>query len=726
MKPASRKRPLAIYLLAFAVLATPVTGQDACPRASGPDAEAGWAAYSANDIETARARFERALTTCEGDQYARTGLGYVVLREGNTGAAGALFGTVVSVEPNNVDALTGLGLASWRTGDLEAVETYFGRVVQLIPDHATALEYLGRIFGDGGASGAPDPADEAWRRGDTAAALELYQGRLGQNPDDDVATLRVGLVRAWQGDYELALELLGDLIQRQPGHLDARLARARVLAWSGSIGQAEREAREILAVDPDHPDALEALALFQSWAGEVDEALASYDELISISPQNGSAGRQRAQALAWASRFEASRAAYDALLARDPGDVEARLGLARTLAYAQDFDASIDEYDRVLAVAPTNLQALIGKGRTLGWAGRFVEGERVVVQAVELDRSSAEAWAGLAQLYLWQGRPAAAKSALETAAGLAPTNAEVLDQLRSVNLALAPLARPTVVYENDSDGNRMITTRLGARWNPAPRLEVWADGYYKDLEQGIFLRTAAGGAVRGTYQIEPGWRVSAGLGGSRTDGTGSPSLLEYRAGVSSPERYPVVASLDLTSLGLNETAVLAELGARTTDVLLSGRWNPRPEWLVDGSVGIGQYEGVETNGRRSAYLSASRRTGRFFSFGASLRGFSFEKNLDEGYFDPDFYGIGELTGYWLYRPVPWTLLVEVAPGLQKVRSDGDWGTSVRTNARVAYRLGPGREVSLAFGYSSAGLVSFSSTAADYRYTTLVLGSNWTF
>jgi hypothetical protein len=125
-------------------------------------------------------------------------------------------------------------------------------------------------------------------------------------------------------------------------------------------------------------------------------------------------------------------------------------------------------------------------------------------------------------------------------------------------------------------------------------------------------------------------------------------------------------------------------------------------------------------------LSTSRLLGRFFSVGASARGFSFEKNLDDGYFDPDFYGIGELTGYWLYRPAEWTLLLEVAPGAQKVFSDGSWGATIRSNARVAYRVGPGREVSLAFGYSSAGLVSFSSTASNYRYTTFVLGSNWTF
>jgi tetratricopeptide (TPR) repeat protein len=725
MKPASGPRTLALLLLALTARSTVTAAQDACPRASGPDAEAGWTAYSNNDIEGARARFEAALARCPDDRYARTGLGYVELRQGDTQSAVSAFGAVVAQEPNNVDALTGLGLASWRVGDLEAVETYFTRVAQLVPDHPTAVEYLRRVS-DAGQLGSTDPADEAWLRGNTAEAFELYLARLGDRPDDAVAALRVGLVFAWQGDYGRALEMLDGLIGRQPANLEARLARARVRAWSGDIGQAQEDALDILAVEPGHAEALEALALFQSWAGDVDQALASYDELIEISPQSSSLGRQRAQALAWGSRFEASRAAYDALLARDPDDVEARLGLARTLAYGQNFAASIAEYDRVLARAAGSLPALVGKARTLGWAGRVMEGERVAREAVAAHPSSAEAWAAMGQLYRWQGRTAASKEALETAAGLAPTNAEVLDQLRSVNLALAPVARPTAVYESDSDENRMVTTRLSGRWHPAPRLEVTVDGYFKDLRQRTFVRSAGGAMVRGSYQLEPGWRISGGAGGSRTDGTDSPSLIEFEAGLSSPERYPVVASLRYQSVGLNETAVLAEVGTRADELLLVGHWTPAARWRVDGSVGVGAYEGIESNGRRSASLSTSRLVGRFFSFGASLRGFSFAKDLDEGYFDPDFYRIAELTGYWLYRPGDWSFLVEAAPGVQKVRSEGDIGASVRSNARLAYSFGPGREVSLAVGYSSAGLVSFASTAAEYSYTTVVLGSSWVF
>ncbi len=731
MKPLPRVWTLTLLLTAVAILFDSAQGQDACPRASGPDAEAGWAAYADNDMAEARRRFVAALAQCHGDQYARSGLGYVALRDGNVQEAERLWTLVTTAEPNNVDALVGLGLARWRSGDMDAVHDYFATVLELHPGHSLAVEYLERVASARRAVPVHDNrADEAWNRGDVTLASRLYGDRLAADPEDETAILRVALMQAWQGDYDAALELLDGLIERHPDHYDARLTRARVRAWSGNIPAAQEEVAEVLAVQPDNAEALETFALFQAWVGQFDEALAGYDELLSIAPGRSSARLQQAQAFAWAAQFEASRAAYDALLSRDPDDIEARLGLAGTLALSEDFTGALAEYDEVLVRAPDEMRARTGRGKTLAWAGRLLESEEAAFQAVESDRSSAEAWSGLGQVYRWQGRDAAAKEALETAAQLAPTNAVIRDQLRSVNLALAPLARPRVIYENDSDGNTMVTTSIAAGWHATPRLEVRAEGYVKRLEQttsfGALGLSAQGVTVSGRYQLHPGWSLHGGLGGSRSDGTGDPSIVGYQLGVRTPERNQLGGALNLVSMGLNETAALAERGVRGTELLLAGRWIQALGWRVDATVGVGSFQGTEGNGRRSASLSASRRVGRLFSFGVSFRGFSFAKDVNDGYFDPDFYGIGEITSRWLYARAPWTFQVELAPGVERVGKGGDVGLSARTNMRAAYGFELGREISLSFGYSSAGLMSFASGDSGYRYTAFILGSSWAF
>jgi hypothetical protein len=299
-----------------------------------------------------------------------------------------------------------------------------------------------------------------------------------------------------------------------------------------------------------------------------------------------------------------------------------------------------------------------------------------------------------------------------------------------VNLALAPLAQPTVIYENDSDGNTMVTTSIAAGWYVEPRLKISAEGYLKQLQQtsgfGVLDLKAQGVRISGRYQLRPGWSLSGGLGGSQSNGTDDPSNVEYHLGVRTPDRNRFGGALNFLSAGLNETAALAERGVRATEILLTGRWTQALRWRVDGTISVGSFKGTEDNSRRGASISASRRVGRFFSLGASFRGFSFEKDLNDGYFDPDFYGIGEITSHWLYERAPWTFLVELAPGVQQVGKDADVSLSARTNVRAAYGLGPGREISLSFGYSSAGLMSFASGDSGYRYTAVVLGSNWAF
>jgi tetratricopeptide (TPR) repeat protein len=726
MKPASRVATLLVLLLAgFAAAPVALHAQDPCPLASGPDAEAGWAAYTAGDMDLARARFDAAIARCPDDPYARTGIGYVLLRAGDVTSAAEVWRGVVASQPDNVDALSGLGLAAWRSGDLDEVRARFARVLELVPDHATALDYMARASGTTGPRGS-DPANDAWVEGNSALAGELYEARLATDPTDGVALHRLALLRAWSEDYDGAQELFERLLAIEPTNLDARVGRARVWVWAGETDRALDELAEVLQVNPDHPDALEMRALFEAWAGRYEESLASYDELLAISADNGAARRQQAQVLSWASRFDASRAVYDSLLASNPDDIESRLGLARALAFSDDLSGAITEYDRVLAQDSGNIRALQGKGRALGWAGRLVEGEEVYHRAVVADVTNAASLVGLAQILRWQDRNAAALQVLQGAEAIAPTDGDVREQLRAVRLALDPVAQPSVIWEDDSDGNRMLTTSLSAGWHPVPRVGVRADAYWRHLEAGGLSRSAMGVTVTASYQLEPGWTLSVGGGGNETDGAGPSGYAAYQVGLTSPARHPATMGLTLVSSGLDATAALAEIGVKTTAATITGRWTPAPAWRVDAAGGWARFAGTQDNDRTSGFLSISRRVARIFSLGGSFRAFSFEQDLADGYFDPDFYGIVELTARWLHQPRRWSLLVELAPGAQRVGSSGDLGATLRTSGRIGYRIAPGREVSLSAGYSTTGLQSFASGASDYRYTALILGVSWVF
>ena len=215
-------------------------------------------------------------------------------------------------------------------------------------------------------------------------------------------------------------------------------------------------------------------------------------------------------------------------------------------------------------------------------------------------------------------------------------------------------------------------------------------------------------------------------GGSRTNRSGSESFAAWDGGVRSPARHPIVLGLRLSSAALDATAALAERGVTTTGVTADARWLPAVGWRVDAAGGRTRFEGVESNDRTSGYLAVTRQLGSALSLSVSARTFAFERDLNEAYFDPDFYGIGEIAGRWQLQTGAWSWLLDVAPGVQKVTKAGDIAAAFRGSARLAYRLAPGRELSLAWGYSSAGLQSFTTGDAEYRYTALVSGVTWVF
>ena len=661
------------------------------------------------------------------------------LSAGNTAwpdsVTGVLGTTVVDDIGVVVEARGGSGVLRWPSASaVDAVARYRWpgwdeprwrerprAVVSALREVFDRMDSAGRVLVTD-ASGA----DAAWDSGDQDAARGGYEARLARDPQDDVALHRLALIHGWNEEYQESLVLFGRLLELTPDNLDAVVDRARVRAWSGDVDGAIADLDGLLERHPDHAGALESRARFEAWAGQYEASVSSYEALLAIAPDNAAARRQQAQVLSWASRFEASRTIYDSLLARDPDDVEARIGLAQVLAFADDLDGAEREYRRVLRGHPEHVGAMQGLGRTLSWAGRLVAGEEVYRAARAAAPRDVGVLVGLAQNLRWQGRTAAAGEVLEAAVALDPSNPDVREQMRWVRVSLGSQVRPGVVFEDDSDGNHMVTTSVMTGWHPTPRVGLRVDAYRRTLSQALLERRARGVVISGSYQIEPGWTVALGLGGSASDATGSSTRFSTLAVVTSPGRHAAGGTLTLSGSALDATAILVERGVTIASASMDGRWAPAPGWRVDGTVGWARFRGNEDNHRRNGAVAVARRWSRWWTVGMGVRAFAFETDLAEGYFDPDFYGIAEITGRWLREAGSWSLLFEAAPGVQQVTADGDPAATFRTSARVGYRFAPGREISVGAGYSSTGLQSFSTGESDYRYTAVILGAAWIF
>ncbi|NNM05349.1 MAG: tetratricopeptide repeat protein [Gemmatimonadetes bacterium] len=740
-----RASALLTVVLIILPLSANGSAQEWCPAAGNPTTAEGWAALRAGELDLARGLFSRAVDRCEYHLGARIGTAYVALRGGEDEEARSRLETLLVVDPGNIDVLVGLGILAWRRGELSEVARFFSEVQALEPENATAGQYLERLPAhlrarpprpdpdpevEAGVPPALDPqgAGEAWDRGDTEEATRLYREILAVDPMDGVALHRLALMTAWENRYDEALGLFDRLLSSEPTNVDARVGRARVLAWRGDLDEAISVLEEILETHPGQAQALEARAQFRSWAGLHTAALADYEELVGVSQDPTGFLLAQARVLGSAKRLEESRAVYDSILALTPDNLAARMELARIVAFSGDFVEAEDRYREILLDHPENLEALRGLARTLTWSGHLPEGEEIWSAALDASPTDLVSRVGLIQNLRWQGRAGSAMRVAEGATEEERESPDLVEQIQWIRAFTGPRADASIIQEGDSDENSMTTARVTGRWSPRRNLIVRAEAYTRGLDQADIdlSRDSWGLNVSASYQVDPGWTFSGGAGGTRTDATENTSFTFLRAGVASPGRYRVGGALQFSRRPLDVTAQLVEQGIQLTMAEISSRWAPSSAWQISGSLGIGSYQGSEDNQRVHLTLQADRRMIGGWTLGLSHRYFRFDKDLDEFYFDPDYFGLTEMLARGLWQIGPWGFLIQLSPGAQKIYADGSLEASIRTSARVFYRFDPGREVSLSGGYSSAGLQSFNTGSSDYRYRALTMGISWVF
>jgi tetratricopeptide (TPR) repeat protein len=575
---------------------------------------------------------------------------------------------------------------------------------------------------------AQDDADRAWDRGDTKGAWTLYSRRLAADSADLVALQRLGLMAGWDGRYEQSLRLLDRLLKIAPDNLEAAVDRARVRAWQGRLPDALRDLDEVLARAPGYVPALEARAQVLSWAGEYREAISGYEQLGQILPENRSIRASRAQVLAWAARHDEAIALYDSLVRSDPTDRAARGALGQALGWAGRLDTAAVVYQRLLAEDTTDLEALAGLARVRGWQGRLKEAERRWRQLLVRDATYVPGTVGLAQTLRWEGRDAAALDAIRRAGAPALRDRDVRTERTWAGFAMRPRTGTTFSYESDSDGNGISTLGTRAAWRPVARVELRASGYLRWLSlrgTAPLSQQAYGGLLEVWTQVEPGWAFSAGLGASGSDVVGASAVTRYALRAQSPGREGVVGTISFTYDPIDGTAPLVQNRVTVRQLGLDLRAAPRG-WTLTGTVSRARFEGSEPNDRTAGAAAVSRRVLRDFTVGGAARVFGFQKDLNDGYFDPDLYVLLEAPARWqraFHRIIP---AVEVAPGLQKVGSGGSFSAAVRLQGELRYAVAPGREVALTGGYSTLGMALFASDVGNYKYRFVTVSGAWRF
>ena len=409
-------------------------------------------------------------------------------------------------------------------------------------------------------------------------------------------------------------------------------------AWAlGNHDEARRLYEEVLAADPGNLHALFRSAQLHAWTRLFDISIERWDQLLELEPGNVTAKLERAKTLSWAGRYEDAARAFREILETDGANRQARLGLARTLSWNGRQGEARREYQSLLETNPRDVEALVGVAQTQAWSGDLESARTSYERVLALEPDNRSALLGLAYVELWQGRHAESQRRIARLRGIDPDDPELAELISAEERARAPWIRVAYDRLSDSDdtereiyallwGRRLVealdlllgveqhepsslgldasvTRFFGAiTWRPTQRWRFYARGGVDRSENSAGESRNAGiGTLAAARVLRGGWE--AGAASSRDTLIYSPAITD--------------AEIEIDRLALHVEG------------------SPWEGWRTRAELGHARFS--DDNERSDAMLGLWRRWTRkpvTFELGPVARWMDYDRDLDNGYFDP--------------------------------------------------------------------------------------------
>src|SRR2546421_1372281 len=176
-------------------------------------------------------------------------------------------------------------------------------------------------------------ADEAFRRGDYAAARAGYERALAADSLNERALFRLAILDSWDGKLTLSLRRFARLRRLEPRDGDIMVSQAQVLAWAGRTRASEALYDSVLGRAPGRVDALAGRARAVAWSGDLDQAEQLWRAALAAHPDAAELLIGLAQTLYWKGQPGLAEAYATRARGLAPGD-RAALELVRAVRAA--------------------------------------------------------------------------------------------------------------------------------------------------------------------------------------------------------------------------------------------------------------------------------------------------------------------------------------------------------------------------------------------------------
>jgi predicted O-linked N-acetylglucosamine transferase (SPINDLY family) len=295
---------------------------------------------------------------------------------GRLQVAAQIYGQILAIEPNHVDACQLLGVIHAQTGNHKLAVEYISRALKANPNWAEALANLGNAL------------KELGRLDEAVAAL---QHAVKLKPNFAGAHFSLGNHLRDQGNLDTASACFRRALALQPDFAQADFALGNVLSNQNHLSEAAACFRRVLKVKPDFVAAHYNLGNALICEGRFSEAVASFRQAVKLMPDFAAGHGNLGAALGELGMLDEALACYRRAVALCPDSAEAQNYLGIALSRNGKLDEAAGCYRRALELQPDFPAALVAAVHTkqliCSWDGLQVLAERVI-EVVNRDSGS--------------------------------------------------------------------------------------------------------------------------------------------------------------------------------------------------------------------------------------------------------------------------------------------------------------------------------------------------
>jgi len=511
----------------------------------------------------------------------------------------------------------------------------------------------------------PEQGLKAEMAGEWGTALTVYQGILEQQPQRVDLWLRMADIYHHLNRESDKLYALQQAAQVAPGDAGIAFRLSQAYAMANRPADAVEQCLRAAELESGNLEYLHACLQQANWANNRTAAQTSIQWLLQVAPGDHDALLSRAQWHSWTGEYAEAAAAYDDYLTYFPDDHDAAVARIQVLRWAGDDSGAqkalaeyrarygeTDDYQR------TGANILLQRGHFYAasdllnpLAENYPDDYDIHFARVLATRSA--------------GQPSAALDSVEAMERLKPEQPETAEVARVTRAPLKSLVGVYGDYQFDADDIRI--TSLHARdelaLSPETRALMGMNTRRVSTRQSSAFITGDGdrstmdhyGWLGVRHQLHRRLGVEARAGRGNVEGGGDYGYYLLEGDWYPRDNLMLQFTRERSLYAMSPLAVSREIVE--TRNRLRALWQPAPLYQVEGWVSASDFS--DDNSRQEVYLAPSRRVYRNGPWGVNLglgaQWFSFNDDLNNGYYDPDYYRrySGTALFYWSPNADDW-------------------------------------------------------------------------